>query len=242
MHKSAVIVDDEPIIRLDLSQMLEGLGFTVKGSASDGFDAIELCRQTRPDVVLMDVKMPVFDGLTAAEVILSEDLAGCVVLLTAYSDKEIIQRAGQIGVTGYLVKPVEERLLIPTIEVALAQGERIRLNRNENRLLKKQLEDHKIIERAKALFAAQNGISEARAHKELQKMSMEKRQPLMAIAQAVLAQGDSRELVNRAKLLLVEREGLSEEAAYRKIQELAKKDGCSMEIAARSLIAGYSKE
>lgn len=241
MHKSAVIVDDEPIIRLDLCQMLEGLGFIIKGSASDGFDAIELCRQAKPDIVLMDVKMPVFDGLTAAEVILSEELAGCVILLTAYSDKELIQRAGQIGVTGYLVKPVEERLLIPTIEVALAQGERIRLARNENKLLKKQLEDNKIIERAKALFATQNGVSEAQAHKELQRMSMEKRQPLTSIAQAVLAQGDSRQLVNRAKLLLVEREGLSEEAAYKKIQELAGKDGSGLEIAARSLIAGYSK-
>lgn len=242
MHKSAVIVDDEPIIRLDLSQMLEGLGFTVKGSASDGFDAIELCRQVKPDVVLMDIKMPVFDGLTAAEVILSEELAGCVILLTAYSDKEFIQRAGQIGVTGYLVKPVEERLLIPTIEVALAQGERIRLGRQENKMLKQQLEDQKIIQRAKALFAMQNGITETQAHKELQKMSMEKRQSLLMIAQAVLAQGDLRQLINRAKFLLVDCEGLSEEAAYKKIQELAKKNGNSPEMVARTLIAAHSKE
>ncbi len=242
MPKSAVIVDDEPIIRMDLVQMLEELGFTIKGCASDGFDAIELCRQTNPDVVLMDVTMPVFDGLTAAEVILKEELAGCVVLLTAYSDKELIERAGQVGVTGYLVKPVEERLLMPTIEVALAQGNRLRLNRQENKTLKKQLEDNKIIERAKALLSEQSGISEAQAYRELQKMSMEKRQPMVAIAEALLSQSDLRQLINRAKSLLMEHDNLSEDSAYRKILEQASRSCSSTEAVARRIIAFNSKE
>ena len=102
--RTAVGVDDEPITRLDLVQMLEEMGFEVAGDAADGFDAIELCRLHHPDVVLMDIKMPVFDGLTASETIISEDLGGCVVLLTAFRDRELIDRASAIGVTGYLVK------------------------------------------------------------------------------------------------------------------------------------------
>ena len=98
--KTVIIADDEPITRMDLCDMVQELGFQVLGQAADGFDAIELCRETHPDVVLMDVKMPIFDGLTASETILSEDLAGCVVLLTAFSDREIISRATAAGVTG----------------------------------------------------------------------------------------------------------------------------------------------
>ena len=120
--KTVLIVDDEPITRMDLSDMLRELGFGVAGEAADGFDAMELCRLKRPDVVLMDVKMPIFDGLSASETILAEELAGCVVLLTAFSDPEIIRRAGAAGVTGYLVKPVDQKSLLPTIEVALAQS------------------------------------------------------------------------------------------------------------------------
>ena len=125
-NRTAIVVDDEPITRLDLSQLLGELGFAVVGEAADGFDAIELCRRHRPDVVLMDIKMPVFDGMTASETIIAEDLCGCVVLLTAFQDRELIDRAGRIGVTGYLVKPVEERLLLPTLEVAMAQAARLR--------------------------------------------------------------------------------------------------------------------
>ena len=131
--KRVIVVDDEPITRMDLRGMLGDLGFEVAGEAGDGFDAVEVCRRLQPDVVLMDVKMPVFDGINAAETILQQDLAGCVVLLTAYGDREIIDRASAAGVTGYIVKPVEERLLLPTIEVALAQSQRLRQSREETR-------------------------------------------------------------------------------------------------------------
>ena len=129
--RTAVVVDDEPITRLDLVQMLEEMGFEVAGDAADGFDAIELCRLHHPDVVLMDIQMPVFDGLTASETIISEDLGGCVVLLTAFGQRDIVERANRIGVTGYLVKPIEQRMLLPTIEVALAQSRRLRQSRRE---------------------------------------------------------------------------------------------------------------
>lgn len=113
--KTVLIVDDEPITRMDLSDMLRELGFGVAGEAADGFDAMELCRLKRPDVVLMDVKMPIFDGLSASETILAEELAGCVVLLTAFSDPEIIRRAGAAGVTGYLVKRLTRNRFFPPL-------------------------------------------------------------------------------------------------------------------------------
>ena len=106
-RRTAAVLDDEPLTRMDLRDMLTEQGFDVVGEAADGFDAVELCREKHPDVVLMDVKMPVFDGLTASETILTENLADCVVQLTAFSDGGIVESAGQAGVTGYLVKPID---------------------------------------------------------------------------------------------------------------------------------------
>ena len=154
---TAVVVDDEPITRLDLRQMLEEMSFSVVGDAADGFDAIDLCRRHHPDVVLMDIRMPVFDGMTASETIISEDLAGCVVILTAFQDRDLIERANRIGVTGYLVKPVEERLLLPTLEVAMAQARRLREARLETAQMREKMEEQKLVGRAKAILAKKRG-------------------------------------------------------------------------------------
>jgi len=235
--RSAVVADDEPITRMDLAQMLHELGFDVKGSASDGFDAIELCRKIRPDIVLMDIKMPIFDGLSASETILKEDLAGCVVLLTAFCDKEFIDRAAQAGATGYLVKPVDERLLLPTIEVAIAQGKRVRSARTEADGYRRQLDDAKLIDRAKALLAGKQNMTEAQAYRELQQASMQKRVPMSQIAQAFLAQNDSGDLVRRAKAILADTEGLSGQDAYGRLCSISKETGESLESIARKIIA-----
>ena len=181
-------VDDEPITRMDLRGMLGDLGFEVAGEAGDGFDAVEVCRRLQPDVVLMDVKMPVFDGINAAETILQQDLAGCVVLLTAYGDREIIDRASAAGVTGYIVKPVEERLLLPTIEVALAQSRRLRQSREETRKAVDRLNDSKLIHRAQAVLARSQGVPESRAYEILRRMSMDKRVPMAELARSILEQ------------------------------------------------------
>ncbi len=186
--KRVLVVDDEPITRMDLREMLQELEFDVVGEAGDGFDAVELCRSLRPDVVLMDVKMPVFDGLAAAETILREDLAGCVVLLTAFSDREVIDRANAAGVTGYIVKPVEERLLLPTIEVALAQSQRLRQSREEAAKAVSRLNDSKLIHRAQAVLAQRAGISESSAYQELRRLSMDKRVPMAVLARSILEQ------------------------------------------------------
>lgn len=236
MARTAVVVDDEPIIRLDLSQMLEDLGFAVVADASDGFDAVEMCRLHHPDVVLLDLNMPVFDGLGAAETILAEDLAGCVVVVTAFADPAFLERAGAIGVTGYLVKPVEQRLLLPTIEVALAQSQRLQEARKAAQEAGNKLAAMRIIDRAKALIAAQNNCTEAEAYRQLQKLAMEKRCSMAHLAKAILEKQDDRELLRRAKALLMEKRTLSEQEAYTLLTKTAAARGMAVKELARSVI------
>ncbi|MDD2955756.1 MAG: ANTAR domain-containing protein [Oscillospiraceae bacterium] len=238
MKRTAIVADDEPIIRLDLAQMLEELDFEVLGSAADGFDAVELCRAHRPDVALLDVNMPVFEGLGAAQTILEESLAGCVVIVTAFDDRELIDRAGAIGVTGYLVKPIEERLLLPTIEVALAQGRRLADAQREAEEARRRLRERDTVDRAKAALAAEKGVSEAEALRLLQGMAMDKRCSLLYLAQAVVEKNSQRELVNRAKTLLMQTRGLSEPAAYKAVQSLARAMGVGLDKAAREILEG----
>ncbi|MCQ2561092.1 MAG: response regulator [Clostridia bacterium] len=187
MH-TVVVVDDEPITRMDVTGMLLELGYDVVGEAADGFDAVSLCQAKHPDVVLMDVNMPIFDGLTASDIIITENLAGCVVLLTAFNDDEIIDKASKIGVTGYLVKPVEQRRIKPAIEVALAQSEKLRASKKETEKAQKQLEDSRLIARAQAIIAKKEKCTESEAYAMLRSMAMDKRVSMAVLAKAVLNQ------------------------------------------------------
>lgn len=117
-----VIADDEPITRMDLKELLSEEGYQVVGEAADGFDAVEACKQSRPDLVLMDIKMPLLDGLSAAKILFEENLADTVMMLTAYSEREFVDEAKHIGVAGYLVKPIDEKSLVPSIELAVARS------------------------------------------------------------------------------------------------------------------------
>lgn len=184
--KTVVIADDEPILRLDLAAMLKSQGFSLEGEASDGFDAVELCKRLKPDIAILDVKMPVFDGLSAAYAILKDNLAGCVVLLTAYSDPDLIERAGKIGITGYLVKPVEERLLRPTLEVAYSAREKVAESSSRADEAQKKLADKNNIDRAKAVIANRQGVSESEAYRHIQRLAMNKRVTMADIAEAIL--------------------------------------------------------
>lgn len=186
--RTVAVAEDEPITRMDICAMLEDLGFSIAGEASDGFDAIELCRRTRPDIALLDVKMPVFDGLTAAETICRENLATCVVMLTAFSDENIVARAAEAGVTGYLVKPVDGSKLLPTIEVAYAQSLRLRQSRDEAEKAQQQIREDRDIHRAQKLFAQKQGCTDTEAYERMRKMAMDKRISLYTIAKAVLEQ------------------------------------------------------
>ena len=114
-----VIADDEPICKMDLSELLKDAGYDVVGEASDGFDAVEICRKLHPELILLDIKMPLLDGLSAAKIIHEEGLAETIILMTAYSEREFIEQAKGCGVGGYLVKPIDEKSLIPNIEVVV---------------------------------------------------------------------------------------------------------------------------
>ena len=230
-----VVVDDEPITRMDIAGMLMEIGLQVVGEAGDGFDAIEVCRREKPDVVLLDVRMPVFDGFSAAETIIEEELAGCVILLTAYSDRESIERAKETGVMGYLVKPVEQRLLLPTIEVAVAQGARLRRSKEEAARSRQELSDSRLIQRAQGVLAKQENISESEAYQLLRRLSMDKRVSVAVLAQAILEQEGSRNDINYVKRKLVKEKGITEDAAYKRIADKAKQMGCSKELAAKKL-------
>lgn len=229
--KRIVIAEDEPIACMDLRETLTELGCEVVGTASDGFDAVELCRQHHPDVALLDVKMPVFDGLAAAETIIEEDSAGCVILLTAFSDRDLIERAQKAGVTSYLVKPVNDKSLLPAIEMAYAQGQRLRESREETRKAHQKIEEDRKIRKAQSLLAMQQHSTEEEVYQWMRRCAMDKRISLATLADAILAQEKRRDPVQTVKQALI-RSGMTEEKAYKRIASQAKASGVSMEQAA----------
>lgn len=186
MHKLRIVIaDDEPIILLDLRQMLEELGMSVVGEASDGAQAVEKVRALKPDLAILDVKMPEMDGIEAARILHEERLAP-VVLLTAYSDTELIQRAKQAGVYGYIVKPFKQADLTPAIEVALARYQEARELELQVDDLKETLETRKIIERAKGILMDTYGLREQEAYRRIQVQSMNTRKSMREIAEAII--------------------------------------------------------
>lgn len=180
-----VIADDDPIIRMDLREMLTGLGYTVVGEAGDGQSAVNLARELRPDLVIMDIRMPEMDGIEAAKTLTAEDIAP-VLLLTAYSEPELVQRATQAGVIGYLVKPFREAQLAPAIDVTLGRFREFRQVRSELGSVRDALEARKSIERAKGLLMERYGLTEAEAFRRIQKRSMDTRKSMKEIADAIL--------------------------------------------------------
>ena len=180
-----VIGDDESLIRMNLKETLVGLGYLVVGEAGDGVSAITLSRQLKPDLVVMDIKMPKLDGIQAAEVLTQERIAP-VLLLTAYSDRELVDRARDAGVVAYLVKPFREADLLPAIEVAMARFAELRALDKQLGDLQEAMETRKIVERAKGLLMETQGLSEADAFRRIQQLSMNTRKPMKEIAQALL--------------------------------------------------------
>jgi len=183
--KRIVIADDESLIRMDLRQMLTGLGYLVVGEAADGQTAVNVARETRPDVVIMDIKMPQLDGIEAARQLTAEAIAP-VVLLTAYSQRELIDQASSAGVINYLVKPFRDSELQPAIEVALARFAEYTSLHAENTDLKEHIEVRKVVERAKGVLMDQHGLKEADAFRRIQKLSMDSRKSMKDVAEAIL--------------------------------------------------------
>ena len=180
-----VIADDESVICMDLREMLTNLGYLVVGEAGDGRSAVNLGRELRPDVMLMDIKMPDMDGIEATRILTGERIAP-VVLLTAFSQRDLVERAQEAGVIAYLVKPVAEADLAPAIEIAMARFAEFRELEKEIDDLQDQLESRKLVDRAKGILMDTQGMTEAEAFRRIQKMSMNTRKSMKEIAQAIL--------------------------------------------------------
>jgi response regulator NasT len=181
-----LIAEDETIIRLDLRELLERSGFEVCAEARDGEEAVALARSEQPDVAIMDVKMPKLDGIEAARRILDERPIP-IVMLTAYGQQELVSRAVEAGVFGYLVKPFREQDLLPAIETARARHDELAALREEAESLAEALAARKAIERAKGLLMAKEGLSEQDAFARLRKASQVSGRPLRVVAEAVVA-------------------------------------------------------
>ena len=181
-----LIAEDETIIRLDLRALLESAGYEVCAEARDGAEAVELARSEQPDLAILDVKMPRLDGIEAARRILDEHPIP-IVMLTAYGQRELVNRAVEAGVFGYLVKPFRETDLLPAIATARARHEELAALREETESLAEALAARKAIERAKGLLMEKEGLTEEEAFARLRKASQVSGRPLKVVAEAVVA-------------------------------------------------------
>lgn len=180
-----VIAEDEPLIRLDLRESLEEEGYEVVGEAGDGAEAVELVRQHRPDLAILDIKMPGVDGLAAARDIVGERLSA-VIILTAFSQRELIEQARDAGALHYLVKPFERKELVPAIELAIARFRELVALSEQAETLSDQLETRKLVDRAKGRLMDSTGMSEQEAFRFLQTTAMGSRASMAEIATKVI--------------------------------------------------------
>ena len=185
--RRVVIAEDEALIRLDLKEMLEEEGYVVVGEAGDGQQAIDLATETKPDVVILDVKMPVLDGLSAAERIVADQVAP-VVMLTAFSQRELVERAVEAGAMAYVVKPFGKADLIPAIEVSVSRHQQMRALAGEVADLTERLETRKLLDRAKSRLQTEQAMSEPEAFRFIQKAAMDGRRSMREVAEVILAQ------------------------------------------------------
>lgn len=184
--RRVLLAEDEALIRLDLKEMLQEEGYDVVGEVGDGESAIRSAEQLRPDLVILDVKMPGMDGITAAERIAGARIAP-VVILTAFSQRDLVERARDAGAMAYLVKPFQKRDLMPAIEMAVSRHAEIVSLESEVSTLGERLEARKIVERAKGVLQAEHGLSEPEAFRWIQRTSMNRRSTMRAVAEAIIA-------------------------------------------------------
>src|SRR3954468_16697279 len=185
MPTRVLIAEDEALIRLDLREMLEEEGYEVCGEVGDGAAAVEQAQQLRPGLVILDVKMPVLDGISAAEQIVSERIAP-VVILTAFSQRDLVERAREAGAMAYLVKPFQKKDLLPTIEMAVSRFAELVALETEVADLSGRLEARKLVDRAKGVLQSVHGMAEREAFRGIQRPSMDPRRSMRAVAQAVI--------------------------------------------------------
>ena len=180
-----LVVEDEALIRLDLTEMLSEEGYVIAGEAGDGEQAVELARSLHPDLVIMDVKMPKVDGIAAASLIVEERIAP-VVMLTAFSQRDLIEQARDAGAMAYLVKPFARHELVPAIELAVSRFAEKRALEDEVATLTERLETRKVVDRAKGLLMTRQSMSEPDAFRWIQRTAMDRRTTMKAVAEAVV--------------------------------------------------------
>jgi two-component system, response regulator PdtaR len=183
-----IIAEDEALIRLDLKEMLEEEGYSVVAEVGDGQQAVDRATELRPDLVILDIQMPVLDGLSAAEQIAADRVAP-VIVLTAFSQRELVERARDAGAMAYLVKPFSKNDLVPAIEVARARFSEMTALDGEVRTLEERLETRKVVEKAKGQLMAEQGITEAEAFRWIQRTAMNQRTSMKALAQSIIDAG-----------------------------------------------------
>lgn len=188
---SILVADDEALIRMDLREMLEDTGHDVVAEAANGEQAVELARKFLPEFVIMDVKMPVMDGLAAAKIINDEGIAP-VLLLTAYSQQDIVDKAKEAGVVAYLVKPVREEQLFPAMEIAASRFAEMQQLSAELDNLKESLATRKLLDRAKGILMTAHGLTEQEAYRKMQQFSMAKRISLKDLAESIIKAANNR--------------------------------------------------
>lgn len=185
--RRVVVAEDEAVIRLDIVEMLREVGYDVVGEADDGESAIRLAEELRPDLVVMDIKMPVLDGISAAERITKARIAP-VVLLTAFSQRELVERARDAGAMAYVVKPFTANDLVPALEIALSRHSEINALEDEVADLQDRFETRKLVDRAKSMLITNMGLSEPDAFRWIQKTSMDRRLTMREVAETVIDQ------------------------------------------------------
>jgi AmiR/NasT family two-component response regulator len=186
--RTVVIAEDETLIRMDLAEMLVEEGYDVVGQAGDGAKAIELAEELRPDLVILDVKMPVLDGISAAETIAGQRIAP-VVMLTAFSQRDLVERARDAGAMSYLVKPFTQSELVPAIEMAVSRFGEIAELEAQVTDLEDRLETRKAVERAKSILQDQLSLTEPEAFRWIQKTAMDLRMSMRQVAEGVVSHG-----------------------------------------------------
>ena len=184
-RRRVLVAEDEALIRLDLGELLTEKGFDVVGQATDGEEAIELARSLDPDVVVMDVKMPRLDGISAAETIAAERIAP-VVILTAFSQRELVERAAEAGAMAYVVKPFDASDVVPAIEIAAARFAQVLAVESEVQDLEERLASRKAVDQAKGILQEGHGLSEAEAFRWIQKTAMDLRKSMREVAEEVI--------------------------------------------------------
>lgn len=184
-----VVVEDEVLTRLDIVEILKENGYDVVGEASDGIEAIEVCKKENPDIVLLDIKIPYISGLKVAEMLKEESFKGCIIILTAYNIAEYIQKASSTIVMDYMLKPIDEKIFVERLKLIYKNYKLYKDMREEVEETKKKLEERKITERAKGIIMVKYNLSEEEAYKKMRDLSMKKRVSMVKLSEIIISAG-----------------------------------------------------